>query len=82
MVDPLPTFQPSGEGRSQGCRSRAGAGHPSHGPRLPGSLHPSRKAVDRARLGSVFPEGRAGAGVAGGLLRKATVNSQADVRVG
>lgn len=51
-------------------------------PVFQGLCTPPRKAVDRARLGSMFPEGRAGARVARGLLRKATVNSQADVRVG
>lgn len=48
-------------------------------PAFQGLCTPPRKAVDRARLGSAFPEGRAELGVARRLLRKATVNSQADV---
>lgn len=77
----------------QGCRGRAGAGHPSHGPSFPGFPHapprlapvppttPPRKAVSRARLGNVFPKGRAGA-ESQRITLEENCQLPADVRVG
>lgn len=75
----------------QGCRDRAGTGHPSHGPSLLGcSACPSApvpptttppKAMRRARLVNVFPKGRAGA-ESQRITLEENCQLPADVRVG
>lgn len=64
-----PCLPARGEGKEADQKLRAGAGQPSQGPSLQGSPHSPRKAGDRAKLGSVFPEARTGARVSG-LLRQ------------
>lgn len=81
-LPPSPVERKGGRPGTQSYKGRAGTGHRSHGPSLPGSPHSLQKAVDMAQLRSVFPEGRTGAGVPEDSSgRELAVSSQADIHV-
>lgn len=77
-----PEKREGGRPGAQGCRGRAGTGHPSQGPSLPGSPHSLQEGRGHSQAQKCVLRGQDRSRSTGGLLREEAVRSQANIHIG